>query len=646
MDSLGLAENVCKALHESLSITLPTPVQQAAIPVLLKDVFGRESVGVDVVIQAQTGSGKTLAYALPLLCGLLGVGQARPNSVEEKPSAPMSRDALGTLALVIVPTRELAVQTQATMDRVLSRLRPHWIITTALTGGDSRKSEKARLRKGCHVVIGTPGRLLDHLRTSEGWKRDALKWVIVDEADRLADMGFEVSVKNILQLVRADRSNAIRMVLLSATVTEGLKREFAGRRLFHPQFIKSDAVHAPLSSPTTVVVEETGIVPAEGSFAAPACIEQIFLHVPTKLRLMVMIGLLREMLTGAAVTGSSRVIVFFTCCDSVDYHYRLFTIHNDKSVAKGAALPPLLPPRVKVLKLHGNMEQSERLRTFREFSHSKPDAEPTVLFCTDVAARGLDFPSLSGSIQYDAPCDMHDYIHRAGRTGRMSAGAVSPLPCKSVLFLMPSEEAYVERLATVGMQSLKKEPFDGYLKWVERFDAKKLAGLLKMLKRTKGGKGESSGAGPEASGDDAGLEKLPSTIRSRLVQLQQVLEAYISSSSRADLLPLATNGFLATVRAYATHPSAEKDIFHVKRLHLGHLAAAFGLDREPKAMAAHSRQSAFEKRVANESVARRDKSSGNGGPLSFERRSSQPHARGGKRAKVEDDASFEYRLPY
>ena len=152
----GLNPALVKALQEAFNIVSPTPIQAEAIPLLLESGAG------DVVMQAQTGSGKTLAYALPLLNMILS--SFNPNGANDSSSF---REEIGTLGLVIVPTRELAVQTQATLTKILSRVRPHWIVTTALTGGDSRKSEKARLRRGCQIVVGTPGRLLDHLKTSE-----------------------------------------------------------------------------------------------------------------------------------------------------------------------------------------------------------------------------------------------------------------------------------------------------------------------------------------------------------------------------------------------------------------------------------------------------------------------------------------------
>lgn len=577
----GLLPTLSKALQESFNITSPTPIQAEAIPLLLQNSG-------DVVMQAQTGSGKTLAYALPLLNLILNT--YNPNSTNNTASTDTSsyREEIGTVGLVIVPTRELASQTQATLTKVLSRVRPHWIVATALTGGDSRKSEKARLRRGCQIVVGTPGRLLDHLRTSEGWKRSKLSWLVVDEADRLADLGFENTVKEIFSTLSMVLPR-LRMVLVSATVTEKLKVEFAGRKLKNPQFIKAGPkkeIYEEESNP--IEGADNGNVPITNDFNAPVAIDQIYLHTPTKLRLQILVGLLRSFFPTASTSQSCRVIVFFSCCDSVDFHFELF-----KAAAENKTIPAFLPPRVKLLRLHGNLEQSNRVATFNEFIKEGKSSDPvhTVLFCTDVAARGLDFPNLAGSVQYDAPCDIHDYIHRAGRTGRLSASksietTSATTKAKSVIFLMPSEEAYVQRLANMGMKSLHKESFDDYLKWVEKLDAKKLQSLVsKKTNQTK--KNEEDGVGE----GDSVVAALPQTLKARLGLLQKVIETGISGNE--SLISKARDGFLSTCRAYATHPSAEKDIFHIKRLHLGHLAAAFGLDREPKKMLAGNQNNKF-----------------------------------------------------
>lgn len=552
-----LSEVLQKALQESLTITTPTPIQRQALPAL-KDAFTAGSG--DTLIQAQTGSGKTLAYALPLLDRILATHLKRP---EDDSSA--FRERVGTLALVIVPTRELAAQTQNTFNKLLSRIKPHWITTTALTGGDSRKSEKARLRRGCQIVIGTPGRLLDHLRMSEGWRRQGLQWCFVDEADRLADLGFEAIVKDIFSQLHS----SVQLTLISATVTEKLKREFAGRKLNNPRLIKALQKE---------VYTEDAVEPAD-SFTAPEAIDQAFLQVPTRLRLLTLAGLLRSMFpVNASNQESTRVIVFFSCCAAVDFHYDLFTA----SMKSTGNLPPLLPARIQLLKLHGNLDQPTRISTFNTFiREGKAAAEPiqTILFCTDVAARGLDFPNLAGSIQYDAPCDIHDYIHRAGRTGRMSNKATtSTLKSKSFLFLMPSEEAYVERLQAKGMTSLHAVRFDQYLQWTERLDANKLTNILSKLaaKKAKTQPKDQD----EADAEEKPIAALPTTLRARLQLFQRVLEAAVSADE--ELSELARDGFLSTVRAYATHPANEKEIFHVKRLHLGHLAASYCLDREPK----------------------------------------------------------------
>ena len=602
----GLSSTLLKALRESLNIFSPTPIQAQAIPLLV------DTCGGDVVMQAQTGSGKTLAYALPLLNMILGNYQAPKASNQENTekfettrssssntNVSSFREDVGTIGLIIVPTRELAVQTQVTLTKILSRIRPHWMVTTALTGGDSRKSEKARLRRGCQIVVGTPGRLLDHLKTSEGWRRHKLSWLVIDEADRLADLGFEATVKEIFSTL-AMAMGRLRMVLVSATVTEKLKFEFAGRKLKNPKFVKTGGLKKEIyddkrnnnnlmtnqNASEDQDVEKLKDTETEDlEYNAPVAIDQSYLHIPTKLRLQVLAGLLRSFFPVSGASQSCRVIVFFSCCDSVDFHFDLFRVAGENKT-----IPALLPPRVKLLRLHGNLEQSNRVATFNDFikegKSTSTESIHTILFCTDVAARGLDFPNLAGSIQYDAPCDIHDYIHRAGRTGRLSA-AKSPegaivSRARSIIFLMPSEEAYVQRLTSMGMKSLRKQSFDDYLKWVEKLDVKKLQSLLGPKTTYKSSKDRNGDGDALGDSEEPIIANLPSTLKSRLGLLQKVIEAGIAGNP--ELSSRARDGFLSTCRAYATHPSAEKDIFHIKRLHLGHLAAAFGLDREPKKM--------------------------------------------------------------
>ena len=622
----GLLPTLSKALQESFNITSPTPIQAEAIPLLLQNSG-------DVVMQAQTGSGKTLAYALPLLNLILNT--YNPNTSTD---ASSYREEIGTIGLIIVPTRELAVQTQVTLTKILSRVRPHWIVTTVLTGGDSRKSEKARLRRGCQIVVGTPGRLLDHLRTSEGWKRSKLSWLVVDEADRLADLGFENTIKDIFSTLSMVLSR-LRMVLVSATVTEKLKVEFAGRKLKNPRFIKAGPkkeIYEEESDETnedTVVTSVTAGVTTElvnSDFNAPVAIDQMYLHTPTKLRLQILVGLLRSFFPTSGTSQSCRVIVFFSCCDSVDFHFELF-----KAAAENKTIPAFLPSRVKLLRLHGNLEQSNRVSTFNEFIKEGKSSDPvhTILFCTDVAARGLDFPNLAGSVQYDAPCDIHDYIHRAGRTGRLSASksASSEITkAKSIIFLMPSEEAYVQRLANMGMKSLHKESFDEYLKWVEKLDAKKLQSLLAAANKKMAKKKEE---GEEGEGDSV-VAALPSTLKARLGLLQKVIETGILGNET--LAAKARDGFLSTCRAYATHPSAEKDVFHIKRLHLGHLAAAFGLDREPKKMLAGNQRN-----NNNKFKSSRDEIDQYKNRLNFNSFSSQKRANDSKQPKTSKKPQYE-----
>jgi hypothetical protein len=202
-EGVGLPEPFCAHLRDPRTgFPNPTRVQQRAVPHILR--------GDDVLIRAETGSGKTLAYMCPLLAA---IGAIEPR---------VSRDE-GTRALVMVPTRELAAQV---LDTAAALSKPyHWVVCGGVMGGENKQKEKARLRKGVCVLVATPGRLLDHLRHTAAFKADLLRWLVLDEADRMLDVGFEEDLNAILADLNRRTENAGRCTaLLSATLTAGTSR--------------------------------------------------------------------------------------------------------------------------------------------------------------------------------------------------------------------------------------------------------------------------------------------------------------------------------------------------------------------------------------------------------------------------------------
>lgn len=338
-NGLGLDPLLTSHLSNKMGISKPTSIQKSALPTLLAGSVGSEER--DVFIQAQTGSGKTLSFLLPIIQDLLPL------------SALSYIDrSIGTLAIIIAPTRELAQQISDVLEKLLQlRLRPkdeqgddttsstrltRWLVSGVLTGGATRTHEKARLRKGIPILVSTPGRLLDHLQNTSSFNVGKCRWLVLDEADRLMDLGFEETVKDILQglegrrklaLAAVEKGNSIevggwdwerrrRTVLCSATIEESVQK-LAGTTLRNPVVIKALTSRKP---------DEKGSAasgPDTAKFTPPSQLSQKYVVAPLKLRLVALVALLRDLMKDAAGRRVVKVIVFLSCTDSVDFHWQL-----------------------------------------------------------------------------------------------------------------------------------------------------------------------------------------------------------------------------------------------------------------------------------------------------------------------------------
>ncbi|CAO3627883.1 unnamed protein product [Mucor hiemalis] len=617
---IGIESDLADHLVNKFNVTTPTNVQAKAIPVLLgpsspvKSAHSGEDV--DVVVQAETGSGKTLTYLLPIVNRLIAASTAPKDAVKQS-EQPFGDRMVGTVAIILTPTRELAQQVLGVLTQLVNLPRPkdenvrrlHWIVPGIVIGGDSKAKEKARLRKGVNVLVSTPGRLLDHLENTKSFDISNLKWLVLDEADRLLDLGFEETLKKIMNIIdeRTKKGGNVKYqdmmknkcwpkkrqtVLCSATLRDDVK-ELAGWSLVKPAFVsgtdsKRDA--SKVLSTNQIGGDED----EEMKFTTPNQLKQTYTIVPAKLRLVTLLALLRSCFYDKRTRKNinSKVIVFFSCCDSVDFHYDIFgnagkpimdedsddednddddetkimkkaldnivgkqeakkfaknlTGNNKnfksnrsdeiagedkkkKKVVEEASLISTLLGEKQVFRLHGDLNQQIRSQTFAEFTK----ADAGVLFCTDVAARGLDLPNVDRIIQYDVPTDLKDYVHRVGRTARLGKAG------EATLFLLPSEMDYLDILKA---QDLFPESIN-------------METILKNIAQ---------------HGDD---------YQSPAQELQNTMESYIVSDENHVMM--ARKAFWSTCRAYATHPAAEKHIFHVKRLHLGHFAKSFALREAP-----------------------------------------------------------------
>jgi ATP-dependent RNA helicase DeaD len=359
---LALAGPVLQALRE-IGYENPSPIQAESIPPLLegRDVFG----------QAQTGTGKTAAFALPLL-SRLDLGMKQPQ------------------VLVLTPTRELAIQVAEAFQAYARHLKGFHVLP--IYGGQSMDTQLRQLRRGVHVVIGTPGRIMDHLRR-KSLVLDTLRTLVLDEADEMLRMGFIDDVEWILEHTPSERQTA----LFSATMPEAIRR-VAQKHLRGPREVR-------IKSCTTTVTT-------------------------TKQRYWQVSGLhkLDALTRILEVEDFDAVLIFVrTKTETVSL--------AEKLEARGFAAAAL----------NGDMNQALRERTIEQLKNEKLD----IVVATDVAARGLDVQRISLVFNYDIPCDTESYVHRIGRTGR--AGRTG----SAILFVSPREMRMLRAIEKATNQAIE-----------------------------------------------------------------------------------------------------------------------------------------------------------------------------------------------
>ncbi|GBB86138.1 hypothetical protein RclHR1_01260009 [Rhizophagus clarus] len=360
-ESLDISEPTSKAIKE-MGFTEMTEVQARTIPPLM--------AGRDVLGAAKTGSGKTLAFLIPAVEML--------HKLKFKPRN-------GTGVIVISPTRELALQILGVAKELLQF---HHQTFGIVIGGANRQAEVQKLTKGVNLLIATPGRLLDHLQNTKGFVYRNLKSLIIDEADRILEIGFEEEMKQIIKILPKENRQSMLFSATQTTKVEDLARVSLRQG---PIYINVD------EKKETATVE--GLI-------------QGYVVCDSDKRFLLLFTFLKRNL-------KKKMIVFFSSCNSVKYHAELLNYID-----------------VPVLSLHGKQKQTKRTNTFFEFIN----AQHGILLCTDVAARGLDIPAVDWIIQYDPPDDPRDYIHRVGRTAR--AGGQG----KGLLFLLPCELGFLRYL--------------------------------------------------------------------------------------------------------------------------------------------------------------------------------------------------------
>ena len=570
--TLGLNPAIATHLSQKLGVTAPTAIQKSAVPRLIKD-------DCDAFIQAETGSGKTLAYLLPILHRLIEISQQLKRADKE----PLCRNS-GLFAIILAPTRELSKQITVTLDSLL-RCAP-WLVSSSVTGGEKKKSEKARLRKGVNILVATPGRLVDHLDHTEVLDVSNVRWLVLDEGDRLMELGFEGDIKKITSKLdnrtKMNKKEPVEglpskriNILCSATLKNDVQRL--------GDISLSDAIDIRYNrDDERATTDEQPGTANEVTFSAPAQLQQSYAIVPAKLRLVTLISLLRR--TFSRKDAVKKAIVFLSCADSVDFHFEVFarpaheiadsdkletdvdteskagreisnkgSLHKVQSQVEPSSIEPITSGSsllvssshlVTAFRLHGSLQQKTRTKTIHAFADSN---EPAFLLCTDIASRGLDLPNIDLVVEYDPAFSLDEHLHRIGRTARAGRDG------RSTIFLMPGcEEGYAsvlrsrQRPAGVGIAGHSADE------------------LLR--------KGLSDAHGKTIKEAEVGWQQ-------RATDAQLSVERWVLANP--PMLEMARRAFQSHVRAYATHVGAERHFFDIKQLHLGHLAKAFGLRDAP-----------------------------------------------------------------
>ncbi|MCB0404968.1 MAG: DEAD/DEAH box helicase [Bdellovibrionales bacterium] len=364
---LGLSDDLL-SLIEKAGFKSPTPIQSKAIPLALK--------GDDIVASAQTGSGKTACFCFPMIEKMMG--------------------RKGTYGLILSPTREIALQTQQTLEQFAT---PLGIRSVSLIGGVNLRSDEERLKSGPHILVGTPGRICDHLERGNLWL-EYIEMLVLDEADRMLDMGFAKE----LNRITSEISDSRQTLLFSATIAPEIER--LAKRILH--------------NPKRVQVGR--------ALATNRNVDQKVLLVNESQKLRELMYLLEEERETVIVFNRTKDNTFKLWRSSLDYGMEDSTY------------------------ISSNKRQSDREKALEGFK----DGVYRILFATDVAGRGIHVENVGHVINYDLPEEPEDYIHRIGRTGRQGATG------KATSFVTPREMGQLRRIEKVLGSTIPSEQAPGF----------------------------------------------------------------------------------------------------------------------------------------------------------------------------------------
>ena len=374
--TLGLSDALLRAVADQ-GYTIPTPIQRQAIPAIL--------AGGDLLAGAQTGTGKTAGFVLPMLQRL---------STDPSPHAARARKPLR--ALILTPTRELAAQVEGSIKTYGRHLK---LTSMAMFGGVGLPPQTARLRRGVDILVATPGRLLDH-HGQGNVDLTRVEIFVLDEADRMLDMGFIPDVKRVLALLPRQRQN----LLFSATFSAEIKA-LAERLLDRPRTIEV----TPPNSTVDAIAQRVHPVNRD---------------------------------------DKSRVLAFL-----VGHHrWRQVLVFTRTKHGADKLVSSLHRDGIRAVALHGNKSQNARTQALADFKAGAVE----VLVATDIAARGIDIDQLPHVVNYDLPNVPHDYIHRIGRTGRAGADG------EAISLVCVDEHVFLRDIERLIKRSIPREVIPGF----------------------------------------------------------------------------------------------------------------------------------------------------------------------------------------
>ncbi|CAG9833384.1 unnamed protein product [Diabrotica balteata] len=533
---------------EKHNFTTLTNVQEKSIPAILQ--------GQNVLVRSQTGSGKTLAYAVPVLQALQNIN-------------PRIQRTDGVQVIIVVPTRELALQSYELFKKINTF---QWIVVGNLCGGENRNTEKTRLRKGVHILIATPGRLLDHMLHTNAFKTNNVRCLVLDEADRLLDMGFKKDIVRIVEELDNAKANAEYNPLallkkktftdngdddvIETTETENVSQKMSlgdPSSKIRQTVLLSATLNKGIAELADFTMKEHVYIDALDEFTTqnpemmviPNTVQQKFIVTHVKHRLFTLSALILSQ-----SKTNSKVFVFMGTSSMVDYHYELFTRYLVKMPRQRGQLTnnqvivleededsddEEIVADVEIFKLHGNMDQSARKQVFTSFRAAKKG----VLLCTDVVARGIDVPAADCIVQYNGPQSIEDYLHRVGRTGRAGKSGTS------YIFLTHEEQDFVTEMEKHRVY-LQKQDTDRFLE------------SLSVIM------------------EESDFEKAATALQKRY---ESALE------KDKELHRAACSAYSSWSRFYNTYSNKMRPIFDFKKANLGHYVTSFGLKETPTAVA-------------------------------------------------------------